>query len=200
VRRCKVDVVILEPHLPGVNGLELIRTIHQWQPEVEILILTACTLPGAVRAAFKAGARGFALKSEEPIQIIRAVRKVSEHTSYVTPQIAQANSYSYRQLSNRETAVLKLLTSGLRNKDIASVLGISRRTVEAYRGHVSQKYHCHSFGDLIRFGLQHEMAEDFEPGLAALPRAKAPGSFQTLELTPHGPLPRTASSPTIPFP
>ncbi len=175
MRRYESGVVVLEPHLPDVGGLEIIRAIRQRSRQLEILIFTACSSPDAVRAALAAGSRGYALKSDEPSEIIRAVRSVWGHRPYVTPQLAPADPLPGRQLSRREVAVMKLLAGGFNNTGIASALGASKRTVEALRENIRRKLRCQSFSEMIRFAFRLEMSESFDPGTMSLLRARAPG-------------------------
>jgi DNA-binding NarL/FixJ family response regulator len=162
VRRCKPNVVILEPYLAGISGLAIIRAIRQWSPTSEILVFTACCMPGAARAALDAGGRGYALKSEEPSEIVRAVRCVLGHKPYITPHLDQEDHLSRQQLSQDDLAVITLLAGGFHNGEIAFVLGISKRTVEAHRRHLMRKLQCQSFSELIRFALRRQNTESFD--------------------------------------
>lgn len=192
VRGRDLDMVVLEPNLPDVDGFELILAIRRLSPTVEILILTVRSSPDAARAALGAGARGYALKSDEPSEFIRAVRSIRQHQPYITPHLKQPgprNSIErlpHPPLSRREVVVVTLLANGFDNKRIALLLGISRRTVEAHRAHIMRKLRCESFSELIRFAVRCEMAESLDPGAARLFRPAAPSVPGARVLIPRG--------------
>lgn len=192
VRRNKLDVVVIEPDLPDVSGLEIISAMRRLAPDVEILLFTNYSSPSVARAAFGAGARGYALKSDKESEFIRAVRCVWQHKPYVTLGLAKTGSrkvagdLSHPQLSACEATVMELLANGFDNKQVAFVLGISRRTVEAHREHIMRKLRFGSFSDLIRATLRKEKMEHLALGPEACFSQRSQGLPGARVLLPRG--------------
>ena len=139
------DVVLMDLVMPGVDGLEAIRHIAARQPKVRILVLTSFAGDDKVFAAIKAGALGYLLKDSSPEELVQAIRQVHSGQTSLHPIIArrllQELSYpmgpisGLDQLTERELEVLRLLGTGLSNREIAAHLGVGEATV---RSHVSR--------------------------------------------------------------
>jgi DNA-binding NarL/FixJ family response regulator len=123
--RLRPDVVILDLELPGMSGLDAIARFT-----APVLMLTAYGTDDEIERALAAGAKGYLLKGAPLDDIERAIAAVSRGESYLDSRVtAQLLSRGARaRLTNREREVLRLL--GTSNKEIASVLGISERTVK----------------------------------------------------------------------
>lgn len=136
VNRLHPHVVLMDIRLPGMNGIEATRRIRERHPEVRVLIVTAYDDEEYVRGAFDAGASGYLSKTAPGRELVEAVRAVAAGSSVLQPALMAAllakRSGSATTLTDRETAVLRLLAEGMHNKQIASRLGISVRTVERH--------------------------------------------------------------------
>lgn len=131
------SVVLLDIQLPGINGIEAARQIHAIAPDVRVLMVTAHDDDEYVRGAVQAGAAGFLSKAASGRELVEAVRAVAAGGSVLEPGmlarlVAGAPTLPVTPLSSREQEVLELLTSGLQNKQVATRLGISPRTVERH--------------------------------------------------------------------
>jgi DNA-binding NarL/FixJ family response regulator len=109
-----------------------------------VLVLSASERPLAVRAAIHAGARGYALKSEQATEIRAAIREISAGGDWISPRLAYIlatdDAADKPTLSNQETRVLQLYATGLPMKSVALKMGISEETAKQYLGRVREKY------------------------------------------------------------
>jgi DNA-binding NarL/FixJ family response regulator len=139
------DVILMDLHMPGQNGIEATRTILRVSPHIGILVLTMFEEDDSVFAAMRAGARGYLLKGADQAEILRAIHAVSYGEAIFSPAIAerltqyfaalgQAALPAFPDLTDREREVLGLIAQGHSNGEIASRLVLSQKTV---RNHVS---------------------------------------------------------------
>jgi two-component system response regulator NreC len=168
-RSTKPDVILLDVVMPDQSGLEIIPTLLQENPEVQILVLSMQDDPQYVREAFAAGARGYVLKEAADNEVVAAVREVASGGRYVHPELGArlvaAESEERRRaeedpLSERESEVLRLLALGHTNQEIAKQLFISVRTAETHRAHIMQKLRLSSRAELVRYALERGLMEN----------------------------------------
>jgi DNA-binding NarL/FixJ family response regulator len=135
--RSKPDVILLDVRLHGSDGLAAIGALLSARPGARLIMFTAHDLDEYVFGAIRAGARGYVLKGTPGAELATAIRKVHAGESYVSPSLSaklveqmQPRSRGSRTLTARELMVLRLIASGLSNRDIADALAISERTVK----------------------------------------------------------------------
>ena len=137
------DVVVMDLHLPRLNGIEATRRIVATSPHIAVLILTMFDDDDSVFAAIRAGARGYLLKGAGHDELVRAVRAVANGEAIFGPGIAVRLLHHFTapspqpalpELTPREREVLDLIARARNNSDIARLLGLSQKTV---RNHVS---------------------------------------------------------------
>jgi DNA-binding NarL/FixJ family response regulator len=140
------DVILMDLHMPEVNGIEATRTILHGAPETRILVLTMFEDDDSVFAALRAGARGYLLKGADKGEIVRAIQAVARGEAIFGPRIAQRLMTVFAtdlqallppplpELTDREREILTLIAEGSSNTAIAQQLVVSLKTV---RNHVS---------------------------------------------------------------
>lgn len=167
------DVVVMDIAMPQMNGLEATRQIHQLDPDVKILILSAHSDDAYVENVMKSGAAGYLIKQSSAHSLSEAIREVHKGNSFYSPSISRhmqkrnQSSLSRKglpkpkasNLSPREMEVLQLIAEGQANKQIASALGISIKTVEKHRDHLMQKLDIHETAGLTRYAISAGIIE-----------------------------------------
>lgn len=171
VTKASPDVVVLDIHLPGENGLQIAARLIAEHPSIRIIILSGDTNETMVSKAVKTGVSGFLSKEEATHELVQAIRAVTDGKVYLSPIAATclANHLKTRNeidepqpgpaFSSRELEVLNLVVEGLRNKEIANRLGIGIKSVESYRARVMTKAGCSSPADLVRFALKASLVQ-----------------------------------------
>jgi DNA-binding NarL/FixJ family response regulator len=144
--RCQPDAVVMDLHLPDLNGIEATRTITATSPHIGVLVLTMYEDDDSVFAAMRAGARGYLLKDAAPADLMHAIAAVGTGTAVFGPSIARrligyfatqrrvASVSPFPELTEREREILNLIAAGVNNTAIAERQFLSAKTV---RNHVS---------------------------------------------------------------
>ena len=152
------DIVLMDIHLPIMNGIECVRQLKSVHPEMQFIMCTIFRDDDSVFNALKAGATGYMLKNDDPGKIIDAIRELHSGGSPMTPQIARRVMESFKRpavndalhlLTKRETEMLGFLAKGLRYKEIADKLFISTATVRTHIYNIYQKLQVQSRTDAI---------------------------------------------------
>jgi DNA-binding NarL/FixJ family response regulator len=154
-------VVLMDIDMPGLNGLSATEILRRDHPAVRVLLLSMHPYTGQMSRILQCGARGFLLKDARPAELIAAICKVAAGETCFSQDVAiqalnQLASKQSRQpessvLTEREREVLVGIAEGLTNKEIATRLGISSRTIETHRAHIMRKLNIHSVAGLTRF-------------------------------------------------
>lgn len=172
-KNLKPDIVILDMSMPGPNGLEATRQIKRISGQTEVLIFTGHEMDELIPDLFEAGAKSFILKSESSLQLMEAIRSLSEHKPFFTNNVSarlfsklvndrrskSGSKRATRHLTVREREIVKLLAEGRGNKEVASVLGLSLRTAEAHRARILQKLGIDSLAGLVRYAVRNRIIE-----------------------------------------
>ena len=161
----KPNVAVMDIVMPKLNGIEATRKIKEIAPDTAILILTAYDDDEYVMGLLDAGAAGYLLKSARGRDLVGAIRAISSGEAVLHPKIiakllkratiAPAGEHKASELlSERESEVLKLVTSGMSNKEIAGKLFLSQRTIKAHLTNIFNKLNVASRSEAIVKGLQ----------------------------------------------
>ena len=151
VRQLAPDVVVMDIRLPGINGIETTRRIRAQHGSVQVLMVSAYEDEEYIRAAFEAGAAGYLCKTAPSRELTEAVRAVALGHSVIKPDVLArlvarrpTSASTEMGLTDREGAVLELQALGLQNKQIATRLQMSTRTVERHCDSIYSKFAVHS--------------------------------------------------------
>jgi DNA-binding NarL/FixJ family response regulator len=162
-----VDLVLLDISLPAGNGFDVLMHLQETHPTLPVLIFSVHPERQYVVRALKAGAAGYLLKSSAPRELVTALQRVAQGERYVSAalvgqlvhEIAATDTPLHTTLSQREAQVLRMLTTGAALKEIAYELALSVKTVSTYRQRLLKKLRLRTTADLIRYALQHGLAE-----------------------------------------
>lgn len=133
----KPDVILMDISMPTMNGIDATEIITEQLPETKVLILSMHSNPEFVKSAIQAGAVGYLLKDTTSEEIYYAIKAVANGKTHFSSSIAEllldnpVNTNESEKLTTREQVVLSYLAKGKTSKEIAKILNISFRTVEA---------------------------------------------------------------------
>src|SRR5437879_3833811 len=148
VRKQGWDLVVLDLHMPGRGGLEVLRELKQERPKLPVLVLSMYPEDQFAVRAFKAGAAGYLTKESAPEELVNAVRKILGDRKYISPSLAETLAASlaagtekprHELLSDREYLVMCRIASGKTVKEIATELSLSVKTISTYRSRILEK-------------------------------------------------------------
>lgn len=169
VRALSPDVVLMDINLPGLSGLEATILLQREFPIVKVIILTMYDDREYILKFVNSGASGYVLKKNPPSELLQAIESVYHGGAFFSPSVAQIlleehqkpdrNLIETVELSYREKELLKLLAQGYNNKQIASKMFLSPRTVEKYRTTIMQKLELHSVAEMIRYAIVHHLTD-----------------------------------------
>jgi DNA-binding NarL/FixJ family response regulator len=164
------DVVLMDLQLPGMSGVDAAAALVRLDPGVRILMFSSSGEDADVLAAVKAGARGYLVKSAGREELIDAVHRTAAGEATFSPGLAALVLGEYRRigreersptavLTDRETEILRLVSTGLSAKQIAQRLVVSHRTVQNHIQNTLQKLQLHNRVELTRWAIEQGLAE-----------------------------------------
>jgi DNA-binding NarL/FixJ family response regulator len=135
------DVTLMDLQLPGISGLEAIRSIRHSDPTARIIVLTMYDGEEDIHRALQAGAATYVLKETLPDDLVQVIRAVYGGQRPILANVATrlASREIHSSLTTREVEVLKLIAEGSRNKEIADILAIAEETVQVHVRHILSK-------------------------------------------------------------
>jgi DNA-binding NarL/FixJ family response regulator len=135
------DVTLIDLRMPVMEGVEAVRQIRTRDPRARVIVLTTYDTDDEISRALKAGAKAYVLKDISADLLIGCIRDVLAGKTYLAPSAAAklAEGVTHVQLTPREMAALRLIADGKANKEIATDLSISERTVKTHLGHLFGK-------------------------------------------------------------
>lgn len=163
VRRNDVHVIISEIELPELNGITALRAIKKEHGHINFIMFSYHPEEIYAISTIKAGASGYVSKSESIDTITKAILTAHKGEIYLSEKMSKHLNYNhtknskskiYKRLSTREVEVLKLLSSGKKNKEIAIELGINEKTVSTYKARLYKKLNVTNLIDLVNQGKQ----------------------------------------------
>jgi DNA-binding NarL/FixJ family response regulator len=171
-RRLRPDVIVMDLSLPELNGLDATRQILKDTPDTEVLVLTMHHSEELARDVLQAGARGYVLKSDADQNLIAAVDSLRLHKPFLTSTVTEFMLDDYLRrgdggpdtvmpatVTGREREIIQLVAEGHSNKEVASTLGVSVKTVESHRANIMRKLHLRSASDLVRYAIRNKIVQ-----------------------------------------
>jgi len=170
-QKLRPDIVLMDIAMPLLNGLEATRQVLKAVPATKIIILSAHSDDAYVQTAVAAGAMGFLLKQSSSHAVCEAIRAVQQGKTFFSPAIARhldhqksrsrqdTGKSAATKLTSREMEVLQLIAEGKANKETASELGISMKTVEKHREHLMEKLDIHDTAGITRYAISAGIIE-----------------------------------------
>jgi len=165
-KQLRPDIAVVDIHMPGMDGVQATREILAVSLHTEILILTLDESREVVQAVTEAGARGIVMKSDAARDLVAAVAALARHEPFYTSKASQiivqnlarplgVSSLNPAVLTKRECDVVILVAEGRSNKEIATALSISTKTVESHRRNVMHKLGLKSAAELVRYAVRN---------------------------------------------
>jgi two-component system NarL family response regulator len=150
--RHRPDVTLLDLRMPVMEGVEAVRRIREIDPQARVIVLTTYDTDDDIARALKAGAKAYVLKDISAAALIACIHDVLNGKTYLAPSAAAklAEGVTRVQLTPRELTALRFMADGKSNKEIASSLEISERTVKSHLGHLFEKLGVTSRTEAVR--------------------------------------------------
>lgn len=167
VRNNPVDLIISEIDLPELNGITALRAIKKEHKSVKILMFSHQPEEIYAISTIKAGASGYLSKSASSNHILKAVDTIKNGDIFLSEKMDKHHRYTetsksrtrlFKRLSTREVEVLKLLSIGKKNKQIAEELDINEKTVSTYKARLFKKLNVDNIIDLVHQAKHHDLA------------------------------------------
>ncbi len=167
------DVLLLDINMPGMNGIEVAKTVREKHPHTEVLVLTIHDNQSYVNEMIRVGAKGYLLKDAEPREVVHAIKKVATGETVYSTQLMERVMERYHhmemqygrlqsaaaiqdlELTNRELEILQYICEGLSNKEIANALFISEKTVKNHITSLLRKLEVEDRTQAAVFAVSH---------------------------------------------
>ena len=164
-RRSFPDVVVIDIAMPLLNGIEAARQLRRVLPQTKVIVLTMYADNDYVLRALQAGVQGYLLKKAAAAELLEAIRAVERGGFYLSSEISRVVIERYLSsegssaeeavaLSDRERQILQLVAEGHTNRQIATALGISPKTVDTHRTRLMTKLDIHDTPGLVRYAIR----------------------------------------------
>ncbi len=171
-RSLKPDIVLMDINMPGTNGIEATRVIKREMPSVGVIALTIHEEEEYILELVRAGVSGYVLKDIPPSRLIETIKTVAKGDSVIDPSITnkvlgEINRLSrhrrgkeeWEKITEREMDVLKLMSQGCSNKEIARSLSISEKTVKNHITNIFRKLQVDDRTQAVLFAIKHRLVE-----------------------------------------
>jgi DNA-binding NarL/FixJ family response regulator len=162
------SLVILDINMPGKSGLEALKEIKQFYPELPVLILSMFSEDQYGLRAIKAGASGYLKKVSAPTELVVAIRKIVSGRKYINNSLAEKlaenlgnekNNFLHNKLSDREYQIMCNIALGKSADEIAEELSLSINTIYTYRNRIFEKMSMKSNVELTQYAIQNKLIE-----------------------------------------
>ncbi|MCI0413678.1 response regulator transcription factor [bacterium] len=165
ISKHKPNLVLLDIGMKSLNGLDAAARITREFPSIHVVILSMHANEEYVLRALRAGAVGYLLKDSKKQELLMAIHSVMQGKTYLSPQVSRhvidnyvrsvgAEKSPLEQLTPRQQEILKLVSEGRSNKEIAQLLNVSVKTVDTHRTQLMQRLNIHDVAGLVRFAIK----------------------------------------------
>ena len=170
-RELSPDLVVLDMHLPDMNGKELARKLLAEHPRLKILVLSSDSDIELVKEVLRIGVAGYLLKENTDRELFHAVSAIMAGEIYLCPQVNALFFKDYQKfaadtptppkpvLTQRQQQLLKLIAEGKRSKEIAAQLDVDVKSVDTFRARLMQKLGCDSVAELVRYAIREGISK-----------------------------------------
>ncbi|NQX98674.1 MAG: response regulator transcription factor [Flavobacteriales bacterium] len=160
-----IDLVLMDIAMPKMNGVDATKIITELYPRINVLALTMHVEETYIMNMIKAGALGYILKDSGREKLIEAIKTVYRKEKYYSNEVSlklidlllHKDKVVKQTLTERETEILKLISNGYTNKEVADFLFISSRTVESHRRNILKKLKLRNTAELIKYALSNSL-------------------------------------------
>jgi len=169
IKKVNPNIIILDITLPGVSGIEITKRIKIEYPEINILILSMHNDDEFVVNALEAGAKGYLPKDINKEELLEAIYTINSGDEYYNKEISKIflKKYIHRNkaglegdtpiLTKREIEIVKLVSEGYKNQEVAEKLFISIRTVDAHKNNIMKKLKLKSTIEIVKFAIKNDI-------------------------------------------
>jgi len=168
LKKEKWSIAVLDINMPGKSGLEALKDIKQFYPDLPVLILSMFSEDQYGLRAIKAGASGYLKKVSAPTELVVAIRKIVSGRKYINSSLAEKlaeslgtekNTFLHDKLSDREYQIMCNIALGKSAEEIAAELSLSINTIYTYRNRILEKMSMKSNVELTQYAVQNKLIE-----------------------------------------
>lgn len=172
IRELKPNIVILDIDIPKISGLEITETLQkEFGEEIKVILHSSFVDEENIVRGFELGAQGYVPKKFEPTELLEAIKTVHSGKRFIKGEVSEIFMESFykertkkealeevkRTLTKREMEVLKLITQGLTNQQMADEMYISVRTVEVHKSNIMRKLKIDNTAELVKYAIKHNI-------------------------------------------
>lgn len=176
-RELKPDLAVLDVSMPDASVQDTVKAIRSLSPATGIVVLSMHASWQIARELFRLGIRGYVVKTVAESELLEALRCVTLGKLFIPPQLKEIQAHQadgeiddggspvsdksqVNLLTSREREIVALVSHGKSSRQAAEALGLSTRTVESHRDHITKKMKFRNYSDLIRFAIRNELLEE----------------------------------------
>lgn len=169
LKSMKYDLVITDINMPRMDGIELMKEINEYDPEMKVIALSMMDDSVSIKKMLKAGASGYVLKEGNTEDLLIAITKVMNGENYyshsVTEVIMQSvissrKDHKRAELTKRELEIMRMIFDEKSNQEISDALFISLRTVETHKRNIMEKTGAKNLAGLVKFAIREKLFDD----------------------------------------